>query len=219
MSTNIRYLLALVAIMTIALVLPSVPAFAQTNAILYPKGGEVLPGRAKVKVSWMQEKDVESVSIRVWDGMKGTWSTLAENLPGTAGEWLWSIPAGYGGDMYRLEIIFHGAQTTIIRSEAFFAIAGENTVASSDRPSSVEGEVSMAMTPNPVKDLLRVNVSGLVPHSVRIISATSGAEVAARVRIEGSAVEVNIGELASGTYILEVMNGRSRAMGRFVVVQ
>src|SRR5437868_8882435 len=86
----------------VLLALPAVVGAQQV--ITSPAGGDVLrPGSAKV-ISWDTKLVTGLVSLSLWDGVKGKWSTIWNNVPSEEGKITWAVPSYLEGNRFRVKL-------------------------------------------------------------------------------------------------------------------
>lgn len=105
--------------------------------VLEPNGGETWCAGSTKSIRW-NSVGVDYVIIELSSNGGQTWTTLATNVPASAGNWSWSIPANQpAGSQYRIRISDAADAQLFDVSDANFSISGPPNITQQPQPQTV----------------------------------------------------------------------------------
>ena len=94
------------------------PLRAQSRST-YPLGGESITGGTVRSILWNPKELTGPVRIQLWDGQRGSWTTLSRSVPGEAGRFDWNVSPELNGTRFRIKLTSNDAS---VMTRSFFSI-------------------------------------------------------------------------------------------------
>jgi hypothetical protein len=215
-QTYIR-IASLAAVLLAILLLHPASARAQTTAVLHPVAGERFAAGGSSLITWSPEALPGTVTISLWNAVSGTWLTVASHLPADRGWFEWKVPAELEGEMFRVRIAADEHPDRYAMSDAFFFIDPVES-ATAGAPMSSADESQLEMSPSPAADLLRMSWTGVEPRHLVMHDMQGNEALAMDVPSGGTSVDVPVGHLRNGAYLVDVeMAGGARVVRKVTI--
>ena len=189
------------------------------SAIVSPAGGEQVVAGSVRTISWNTSLVTGMLTLSLWDGGHGKWSTIWANVPSEEGHVSWAVPSNLEGNKFRVKLSPSGTVSGSALSRTFFSIVPPPQVASVQEP-GITSPIVCTVHPNPAVTSAKVCVEQLpdgIPATVEVVDAL-GQHVTTLYNATpegdmGLCMSLDCSKLASGTYYARVMND---VMGRAV---
>lgn len=190
-----------------------------------PGAGEHCAAGSGYDITWSSTLDSGTVRILLWNGMDGSWSTIAVGIDAAQQSYHWIIDSTMLGDLFRIRIENEeGADNAM--TESYFVI--QEPVMDEEflprlavLPPAVHGDSRFVMlvTPNPTTSLVDVRAEGLVLSSVTLRDVlgneVNGVDISVK---SGDHVMIRVDQLPNGIYFIDAsVNDGRRVMGKFVI--
>mgnify|MGYP001773232660 CR=1 FL=1 len=102
--------------------------------VLEPNGGETWCAGSTKTIRW-NSVGVDYVTIELSANAGQSWTTLATNVPASAGSWSWSIPANQQpGSQYRIRVVDASDAQLFDASDGNFSISGPPQITQQPQP-------------------------------------------------------------------------------------
>jgi hypothetical protein len=182
------------------------------SVIVSPAGGEEIAAGSVRAVSWNKELVTGMLTLSLWDGEHGKWSTIWANVPSEEGSVKWSVPEYLEGKKFRIKLSTTGTMTGSALTRTFFTISPPKPTSFVARQGMIK-PILCTVHPNPISGMAKICVEELpegIPAAVEVVDAR-GETIA---KLYDAIPEGDLGlcmtfdcrNLPSGTYFAHVMN-------------
>lgn len=184
-----------------------------------PRGGESWTAGSAGMITWDPAGLSGSVDLRLWDGRRGLWQTIARDVAVSDGRYVWQVPPGMSGDLFRIRISSQGDPVNYIMSRDFFEIRSAGvaaSVVSSARQVAVQHTISVR--PMPARERFVVTWSSADSPRVITLVDEQGTVTRRYTDIAGSEYQIDVSDVPSGVYfLLSEFAGSDRVSSKIVV--
>ena len=91
-------------IIGVVVILGSAGSLWAQSIIKYPSGGEQVSAGEDHTVLWNPSAVSGNVSLSLWDGGHGTWTSVCTDIPASDGGAVWHVPSNLSGKYFRMKI-------------------------------------------------------------------------------------------------------------------
>ncbi len=172
------------------------------DGVVFPCGGERVASGAPLLIRWNAAELPAGarVGLWLWDGERGRFTEIAQNVPGESGSYLWQVPHELRGRLFRIQL---RAQQRVLMSPTYFwiGLGLPSRVVERSEPQ----EKQLRILPNPASEAAELAWEGAPAIQLRLY------DVYGRVRLlhtgEGwtSPLHLPVAELAAGAYAVELL--------------
>lgn len=196
--------------------------------IVAPVGGEDLIAGEMYTIRWTQHGCEGTVTLWLWDGVRGTWSTIASAIPVGVGRYQWTVSPDLIGHRFRIRLVFDQTPTSYWLSDDFFtvqAVYNESwqVASSQDQRNDVAdgGLVLSTLQCFPTISDGRVRCSWTgsdAPTDISVWTLTGSRIASFDMNVAGDLIEISTDSWTSGIYtVVARFPDGHRAMDRVIV--
>lgn len=181
----------------------------EAQAEVFPSGGRsnksIRQGEA-IKIYWTNELDAPQIDVVLWNGRNGTYTTIANNVDLSIGEFSWQVPQNLpDGDRFRFIIRDAQRPHRIDYSMGFVTIGRTpGLVASIDQPSL---PMHVDVRPNPANQICEVQWESKTADNIKVLDLSGRTVAVYRVEVGAQAAFVDVSGFVQGVYQLALMKG------------
>lgn len=175
-----------------------------------PQGGENIAGNSEFVINWDYDI-VTNVKIEFSSDNGTTWETISSSTPADDMEYTWTVPNIDADECFvRLSV---AGQTELFTQNAnpfsIYEVVGVNDISNVN---------DIVLSPNPVNDILRINLQGQMAKSKVEIYDANGQIVLSRENgiVNDGEIEFNLVELPSGIYFIQLRSNGNTYSKKFI---
>ena len=180
------------------------------------------------EISWDTHLAKGMLSLSLWDGGKGKWSTIFSNVPAEEGHLSWVVPSYLEGQKFRVKLVSSDPARGTAFSRTFFTIQQPSSAAPrvTSAVNTAQKGITLTVHPNPVTGIAHICVEELpdgVPVVVDVVSA-KGEKITTLYDATpsgdiGLCASLDCSKLPCGTYYAQFQNAALRRVVKFEVVK
>jgi hypothetical protein len=201
---------------------------AQDNGIrcIEPGAGERYLSGNEYEITWNSTLDSGTVRILLWNGIEGSWNTIATGVEASQESYHWTVDPTLQGDLFRIKIEAEGGADHDM-TESYFLIQepGEEEEEVAPRlevhpaimPETLP--LTLMVKPNPAASIVEVQTDGSPLSSVTLQDLQGkGVRVPITDLESGDHAAIRVEHLPNGVYFIEACGNDGRcAVKKFVV--
>jgi hypothetical protein len=193
------------------------------SAVRYPAGGEEIVAGSSQIISWDTKLVTGMLSLALWDGVKGKWRPIWNNVPSEEGKVTWAVPQNLEGNKFRVKLTTTGTMSGSALTRTFFTIKQPAPAARVESVDMRSMGIAATVHPNPATNVAHICIEELpegVPAVVEVVNDRGEAVTtlydATPSGDLGLCLTLDCSKLPSGTYYAHVQNA---LVGRSVKLQ
>ncbi len=172
------------------------------DGVVSPCGGERVANGAPLLIRWNAAELPAGarVGLWLWDGERGRFTEIAQNVPAESGSYLWQVPHELRGRLFRIQL---RAQQRVLMSPTYFWIGV-------GIPSEVAEQAGfpdrqLRVMPNPASETVELHWEGIPAVQVRVYDVYGRMHVLHAGPSLPSPIRLSVTGLAVGAYAVELL--------------
>lgn len=175
-----------------------------------PQGGENIAGNSEFVINWDYDI-VTNVKIEFSSDNGSTWETISSSTPASDMEYTWTVPNIDADECYVRLSVAGQAELFTQNADPFsvYEVVGVNDISNVN---------DIVLSPNPVNDILRINLQGQMEKSKVEIYDANGQIVLSQENgiVNDGEIEFNLVELPSGIYFIQFRSNGDTYSKKFI---